>query len=173
MKKILNLHKYLFNFFGFRHVINIPTIKSSNKNVYNSKCSGFTLVELLVALIIFIIITSMVEYGPAPPRDLTPQKTNLKIIKVSIDQYYADRGRYPKYLIDLTHNKHPYLKEIPIDPLTGMADWEVAELSGPQKTWYRTSEENYPNAPVKWNPSPESSIFDIRPKQQKYQLVEE
>lgn len=135
----------------------------NQNNHINLNCTGFTLAELIVALILLTILTSMVEYGPAPPRT-TPQKENIKEIKKSLDQYYADRGRYPKNLIDLTKTTHPYFSEIPIDPVTGYADWEVREKND-RKTWYRTSNDNYPNAPNKWDPQPESSIFDIRPRQ--------
>jgi len=159
------------NYLNSRRTINALTLKNPKHKFYNINCSGFTIAELLVALFILAIISSMVEYGPAPPRT-TPQEENIKMIKKSIDQYYADRGRYPKNLIDLTQTAHPYFSEIPIDPLTGTADWEVSEYKN-KKIWYRTTDDNYPNAPAKWTPGPESYVFDIRPRQQKYQLVEE
>ena len=40
-----------------------------------------------------------------------------------IDQRYADKGRYPPSLEALV--EEGYLRRIPKDPLTGMADWQV------------------------------------------------
>jgi len=91
------------------------------------------------------------------------QKSNLKEIKKAIDQYYGDRGRYPKRLKDLTETTHPYFSEIPIDPVTGAADWEVSE-KGNRNAWYRTSTINYPGAPAIWSPTSESSVYNIRPR---------
>ncbi len=66
---------------------------------------GFTLIELMVALVILSILM-----GFAIPEVINQinsskyetQKSNLKEIKKAIDQYYADRGRYPKDLKNLT-----------------------------------------------------------------------
>ncbi len=134
--------------------------KSCNKN------RGFTLIELMVALVILTILM-----GFAIPEVINQinvskfetQKNNVKEIKKSIDQYYADRGRYPRNLKDLTDATHPYFESIPIDPVSGTADWEVREKLNKSK-WYRTAKINYPGAPPVWNPAIESSIFDVRPR---------
>ena len=87
----------------------------------------------------------------------------MKKIKTAIDQYYATNGRYPKNLIDLTQTRNPYFSEVPNDPLTGAADWEVAEKDN-KNIWYRTSDKIYLNAPPKWNPGSESSVYHVRPR---------
>lgn len=133
-------------------------------NVKSLKIKGFTLIELMVALVILTILM-----GFAIPEvinqirlsKIETQKNNLKEIKKSLDQYYADRGRYPQKLTDLTQTTHPYFSEVPIDPVTGSADWEVREKDNKTK-WYKTSKINYPNAPAAWSPSLESGIFDVR-----------
>jgi|GEM_PF-2508455 len=127
---------------------------------------GFTLIELMVALVILSILM-----GFAIPEvknqiifsKLVTQKSNLTEIKRAIDKYYGDRGRYPKRLKDLTETTHPYFSEIPRDPFTGSADWEVNEKNN-RNVWYATSSINYPDAPALWNPGPESSIFEVRPR---------
>lgn len=134
-----------------------------NKKQFNN---AFTLIELMVAIVILTILM-----GFAIPEVINQinaskyetQKANLKEIKKAIDQYYADRGRYPKRLKDLTETTHPYFSEIPIDPVTGAADWEVAEKENKNK-WYRTTPINYPGAPPLWDPQPESSIYYVRPR---------
>lgn len=127
---------------------------------------GFTLIELMVALVILTILM-----GFAIPEVINQinaskyetQKSNLKEIKKAIDQYYADRGRYPKNLADLTQTTHPYFAEIPIDPVSGAADWEISEKAS-KSVWYRTSTITYPGAPAKWNPAAESMIYNVRPR---------
>lgn len=41
---------------------------------------------------------------------------NLKILRVTLDQFYADKGRFPDTLDELVEKK--YLRAVPIDPLT-------------------------------------------------------
>jgi len=133
-----------------------------------NKKRGFTLIELMVALVILSILM-----GFAIPEVINQinsskyetQKSNLKEIKKAIDQYYADRGRYPKELKNLTETTHPYFAEIPIDPVSGAADWEVAEKG--KSVWYRTTNINYPGAPSKWPPPTVTDvpmIYNVRPR---------
>lgn len=134
-------------------------------NITRKNLNAFTIVELLVAATILYIILCFIvpEVKTVPYNPTTPQKANLKNIKKAIDQYYADNGHYPKNLIELTQTNHPYFSEVPIDPMTGYADWEVAEKDK-KTTWYRTSDKTYPNAPPQWLPTPESSIYHVRPR---------
>ena len=39
-----------------------------------------------------------------------------------IDQYYADKGRYPASLESLVTDG--YMRKIPVDPMTNQANWE-------------------------------------------------
>lgn len=56
-------------------------------------------------------------------------KENLFLLREAIDQYYADRGRYPPSLEDLVEAR--YLRRIPLDPVTGQADtWIVLAPAG-------------------------------------------
>jgi type II secretory pathway pseudopilin PulG len=136
------------------------------KHFNNITFYGFTIVELLVAMVLLIIILSFlipeVTYGPAPPR-VDPQKEAIRKINEAIDQYYVENGRYPKNLIDLIQTGHPYFSEVPNDPLTGAADWEVAEKDN-KNIWYRTSDKTYLNAPPQWNPGIESYVYHIKPR---------
>jgi general secretion pathway protein G len=50
-------------------------------------------------------------------------KHNLQTIRRQIDQFAADKERLPQSLEELV--SEGYLKEMPIDPITGQADWEV------------------------------------------------
>jgi general secretion pathway protein G len=50
-------------------------------------------------------------------------KQNLNDMRKILDQYTADREELPQSLEDLV--SAGYLREIPVDPITGEADWAV------------------------------------------------
>ena len=127
-------------------------------NIVFSKDNIVELLYVIASLIIsgYLISEGIMEQGTSDLRMGT-----LKDIKKAIDQYFEENGRYPKNLIDLTQTRNPYFSEVPNDPLTGAADWEVAEKNIKNK-WYRTSYKIYPNAPPQWNPGIESSIYNVR-----------
>jgi general secretion pathway protein G len=50
-------------------------------------------------------------------------KDDLKTMRKLIDQYSADKEALPDSLDDLVSGG--YLREIPIDPITGNADWQL------------------------------------------------
>jgi general secretion pathway protein G len=50
-------------------------------------------------------------------------KEDLFRFRDVIDQYYADKGKYPASLDTLVDEG--YLRKIPPDPITGASDWEV------------------------------------------------
>ena len=100
------------------------------------KESGFTLIELLVVVAIIGIIAGIAaaRFANAPRKAREAVlMTNLATFRDVIDQYYADRGEYPRRLNDLAANA--YVREIPEDPLTKsrdtwvvkMVDWELLD----------------------------------------------
>jgi len=96
--------------------------KKSLKNEH-----GFTLIELLivVALIGIIVTVAAVQYKHAIQKAKEAVlKEDLYILRDCIDQYYADKGKYPDSLQTLVEEK--YIRMIPIDPLTKSADsWQI------------------------------------------------
>lgn len=91
------------------------------------KSKGFTLIELLVVLgIIALLLTLAVpRYFPSVDRSKeTVLADNLRNVRMVIDQYYGDTGRYPDSLDQLVEKK--YLRGLPIDPLTDSdASWII------------------------------------------------
>jgi type II secretory pathway pseudopilin PulG len=54
-------------------------------------------------------------------RDVALQE-NLKVLRISLDKFYADKGRYPEALDELVEQK--YLRAVPVDPVTeSAASW--------------------------------------------------
>lgn len=51
-------------------------------------------------------------------------RENLQAVRHTLDQFYADRGRYPDSLQELV--ERGYLRSLPMDPLTeSTATWEL------------------------------------------------
>jgi general secretion pathway protein G len=90
---------------------------------------GWTLIELLVVLSLIMILASvaLVQYRNSV---ISAKEASLRgdlfIIREAIDQYYADKGKYPESLETLVTAR--YLRAIPKDPITNTADaWEIIE----------------------------------------------
>jgi len=84
---------------------------------------GYTLIEMMIVISIISILATMAL--PSFQKQLVRAKeTNLRrslfIMRDTIDQYFADHGRYPGSLQDLETEK--YIRKIPMDPLTGSPD---------------------------------------------------
>lgn len=86
---------------------------------------GFTLVELLVVVTIVGILAGIavvnVRHGQRKAREAA-LKDNLHSMRSAIDNFYADKQRYPNDLNELVPN---YLRRIPKDPITDQEDWEI------------------------------------------------
>jgi general secretion pathway protein G len=80
---------------------------------------GFTLIELLVVLAIVALLLTLAVPRYFPSVDNAKETIladNLRNTREVIDQFYADRGRYPDSLEQLVEKK--YLRNVPIDPIT-------------------------------------------------------
>jgi general secretion pathway protein G len=88
---------------------------------------GFTLIELLVVMAIIGILASigipMLLSTPIKAKEAA-LKENLFTFRSCLDQYKADKGRYPESL-EVLVQEH-YIRKVPIDPFTKSADtWEL------------------------------------------------
>jgi general secretion pathway protein G len=94
--------------------------------------SGFTLIELMVVLALISVLAGMgvVQYRNSVLRTKEAVlKEDLFRMRDAIDQYYADKARYPASLEALV--EEGYLRQVPKDPLTQSTDsWQTvpAEL---------------------------------------------
>jgi general secretion pathway protein G len=90
---------------------------------------GFTLIELLVVMSLIVILAgmSMVAYKDSVQRGREAVlKEDLFRMRDAIDQYYADRSKYPQTLEDLVSTG--YLRKVPIDPITQSSEsWQLVQ----------------------------------------------
>ena len=88
---------------------------------------GWTLIEMLVVISLIMILTSMalVQYrNSVQTAREAALKSNLFQMRDAIDQYYADKGKYPETLDTLVSER--YLRAIPKDPITNSGDtWQT------------------------------------------------
>ena len=98
-----------------------------------SRQSGFTLIELMVVMSIIVILAGvgLTLYGNSVTRAKEAVlKEDLYRIRDAIDQYYADKNKYPATLESLVSDK--YLRAVPVDPFTQSADTWQSVLSEPE-----------------------------------------
>jgi general secretion pathway protein G len=108
---------------------------------------GFTLIELLVVISLIALLAAMatVQYRNSVRRGQEAVlKQDLFAMRDAIDQYYADKNKYPGSLDALVSDG--YLRKIPEDPITKSAD-----------TWQTVPAEPDPN-----NPSSEPGVYDVK-----------
>ena len=87
---------------------------------------GFTLIELLIVMVIISILAGVGLYmynnSITSAREAV-LKQNLTGMREAIDRYYADKNKWPASLDTLVAEK--YIREVPVDPTTGLADWQT------------------------------------------------
>jgi general secretion pathway protein G len=87
--------------------------------------AGFSLIELLVVVTIIGILASIAVVNVKNAQRKASEaalKDNLRSMRTAIDNFYADKQRFPSDLSELVPN---YLKFIPKDPITLQEDWEL------------------------------------------------
>ena len=89
---------------------------------------GFTLIELMIVItIIFILIgIAAARYDQSVQRAKEATlKTDLAVMRQAIDNYTLDKEAAPQSLDDLVNPQAPYLREVPVDPMTRQKDWHT------------------------------------------------
>ena len=120
---------------------------AGNRQPTTGNQSGFTLIEMLIVMTLIMILAgiALVQYtNSVRSAKETVLKTDLFRMRDAIDQYYADKGRYPQSLDALVSER--YMREVPIDPITQRRD-----------TWVFTQSDPDPS-----NPIGGIGIYDVR-----------
>lgn len=93
---------------------------------------GFTLLELMIVISILVILAviAMPQYQKSVTHAReTVLRDDLYHLRKAIDLYGADKGKLPQSLDDLV--SAGYVREIPVDPITGERDWQVESGEDP------------------------------------------
>jgi general secretion pathway protein G len=108
---------------------------------------GFTMIELLIVMTLVVILASigMVQYRNSVTRaEEAALKENLFRMRDAMDQFYADKNKWPSDLAELVSEN--YIREVPKDPITKSAE-----------TWQTEAADADPS-----NPSSSGGIDNVR-----------
>jgi general secretion pathway protein G len=122
-------------------------VRRLNRAKVRRRADGFTLIELLIVMVLLVLLAgvSLALYGNSVTRGKEAAlKEDLFQMRKAIDEYYADKGKYPADLQSLVTEK--YLRSIAPDPFTGTAE-----------TWQPVPSDLDPG-----NPSAEPGIADVK-----------
>jgi general secretion pathway protein G len=106
---------------------------------------GFTLLEMItvVAIMSVLVAIALPNYKVSIIQSKeSVLREDLYRFRDLIDQYYADKGRYPESLEVLVTDG--YMRKLPLDPMTNQANWELV-----------------PAEPDPDNPEEQPGVYDV------------
>jgi general secretion pathway protein G len=112
-----------------------------------ARAAGFTLIELLVVMMIIVILagTGLALYQNSIKKaNEAALRQDLFLMREALDQYYADKNKYPPSIEALVDEK--YIRGVPKDPFTHSTDTWQTQMSDPEPG----------------NPTAEPGVFDVK-----------
>ncbi|HEV2470761.1 MAG TPA: prepilin-type N-terminal cleavage/methylation domain-containing protein [Candidatus Sulfotelmatobacter sp.] len=107
-------------------VARIPAGVSPRQSAWRRIC-GFTLLELMIVISIIMILMAVAvplyQHHIVEAREAVLRQ-NIHTIDQVIEQYRLDKHESPQSLDDLVPT---YFRELPVDPMTGKADWTTEQ----------------------------------------------
>ena len=111
------------------------------------RAGGFTLIELLIVISLIVLLAGMalVQYQSGVRRSKEAVlKQDLFRMCDAIDQFYADKNKYPTSLEELVTEK--YMRTVPVDPFTQTTE-----------SWQTVMSE-----PDPLNPTAQPGVYDVK-----------
>ena len=105
-----------------------PVTSSPTRSKLLRRVRGFTLLELMIVISIIMILVAVavpIYYQSIVRSREAVLRQDLFTLRSVISQYTLDKQKAPQSLDDII--QAGYLRQIPNDPLTGQANWEVVQ----------------------------------------------